>query len=130
MLFVVEFKYDAISKQLLSANWAGCSLYFLHGGVLVLPSFYLFIYLSRASSVASLIIQVRDQIGAASEAYTTATAMSDLSHVCNLHSSSQQHQIFNPLSEARGQTCILMDTSWVLNLLNHSGSSQYQLVFN
>ena len=34
-------------------------------------------------------------------AYTTATATSDLSHVCKLHHSSQQRQILNPLSEAR-----------------------------
>ena len=42
-------------------------------------------------------------------AYTTA--MQDLSCVCDLHYSSQQCWILNPLSEARDQTCILMDTS-------------------
>ena len=31
----------------------------------------------------------------------TAIAMQDLSQVCDLHSRSQQHQILNPLSEAR-----------------------------
>ena len=46
-------------------------------------------------------------------AYTTATAMPDPSHICELHYSSQQHWIFNPLSEARDGTCILMNTSWV-----------------
>ena len=30
--------------------------------------------------------------------------MPDPSHVCNLHHSSQQHQILNPLREARDQT--------------------------
>ena len=34
-------------------------------------------------------------------AYTTATATWDLSHICNLHHSSQQHRILNPLSRAR-----------------------------
>ena len=34
-------------------------------------------------------------------AYITATAMSDLSHICDLHHSSQEHQILNPLSEGR-----------------------------
>ena len=34
-------------------------------------------------------------------AYVTATAMGDLSHVCDLHPSSQQCRILNPLSEAR-----------------------------
>ena len=33
-------------------------------------------------------------------AYTTAMAMPDPSHVCDLHHSSWQHQILNPLSEA------------------------------
>ena len=43
------------------------------------------------------------------------------SHVCNLHHSSQQHQIFNLLSEARDQTCIFMDTSQICFLLCHDG---------
>ena len=34
-------------------------------------------------------------------AYATATAMWDLSHACDLHHSSQECQILNPLSEAR-----------------------------
>ena len=45
--------------------------------------------------------------------YATATAMQDLSHVCDLHHSSWQYQIADPLSEARDQTLILMDTSWI-----------------
>ena len=46
-------------------------------------------------------------------AYTPATAMPDPSHVCNLHCSSQKRQILNPLSEARDQTWVLMDTSQI-----------------
>ena len=46
-------------------------------------------------------------------AYTTATAMLDPSHICNLHHSSRQNQILNPLREARDRTHILMDTSWI-----------------
>ena len=42
-------------------------------------------------------------------AYTTATATRDLSCVCNLYHSSQQHQILKPLSKARDQTYILID---------------------
>ena len=46
-------------------------------------------------------------------AYTTATATQNLSYAYNIYHSSQQHQILNPLSGARDQTCILMDLSWV-----------------
>ena len=48
-------------------------------------------------------------------AYTTATAMwdPDLSLVCDLHHSSQQHWILHSLIEARDRTCILMVTSQV-----------------
>ena len=37
-------------------------------------------------------------------AYITATATRDPSHICDLHHSSQQHWILNPLSEARNRT--------------------------
>ena len=37
-------------------------------------------------------------------AYTTTTATRDPSHVCNLHHSSRQCQILDPLSEARDLT--------------------------
>ena len=46
-------------------------------------------------------------------AYTTATAIRDLSHVCDLHHSSQQHRIPHPLSEAKDQTLVLMDTGQI-----------------
>ena len=56
-------------------------------------------------------------------ACTTATAMPDPSCICDLHRSSWQHRILNPLSRARDRTCILMDTSQVLHPLSHSGNS-------
>ena len=46
-------------------------------------------------------------------AYTTATAIPDPSRIFDLHHSSQEHGILNPLSEARDQTRILMNTSRV-----------------
>ena len=46
-------------------------------------------------------------------AYGTATAMKDLSPVCDLHHSSGQRWILNPLSIARDWTHILVDTSRV-----------------
>ena len=46
-------------------------------------------------------------------AYTTATATLDPSHVCDLHHNSRQHQILNPLGEAKDQTCVLTDASHI-----------------
>ena len=46
--------------------------------------------------------------------YATATATPDQSRVCDLHHSSWKRWMLNPLSEARDQTCILMDTSQIL----------------
>jgi len=45
--------------------------------------------------------------------YARATATPDASPDCDLHRSSWQCQILNPLSKARDQTCVLVDTSWV-----------------
>ena len=56
--------------------------------------------------------------------YTRATATPDPSRVCDLHHSSWQRQILNPLSEARDRTCVLMDTSRLLNPLSHNRNSQ------
>ena len=56
--------------------------------------------------------------------YGRATATPDPSLDCNLHRSSQQHWILNPLSEARVRTHILIDTlCQVLNPLSHNGNS-------
>ena len=41
------------------------------------------------------------KLGPQLPAYATATATSDPSHICDLHHSSQQYRILNPLSEAR-----------------------------
>ena len=53
------------------------------------------------------------RLGVSSElqppACTTAIAMKDPSHVCDLHHSSGQRWILNPLSEARDRTPVLMD---------------------
>ena len=46
-------------------------------------------------------------------ACTPATAMQDLSRICDLHHNLGQPRIFNPLSEARDRTHLLMDTSQV-----------------
>ena len=46
-------------------------------------------------------------------AYATVTAMPDPSHVCDLHHSSQQCQILNPLSEVKDGTPNLMVPRWI-----------------
>ena len=57
-------------------------------------------------------------------AYATATATRDPSCICDLHHSSQQHRIHNPLNRARDWTCILMDTSRIHNPLSRNRNSQ------
>ena len=64
------------------------------------------------------------RLGVEVELQRKPTSMQDLSHICDLHQSLQKHQILNPPSEARDQTCILMDTMLVLKLLNHNGNSR------
>ena len=56
-------------------------------------------------------------------AYITATTIWNLSHVCVLHPSSWQHQMLDPMSEARDQTRILRDISRVPNPLSHNRNS-------
>ena len=57
--------------------------------------------------------QARGQMGDVAPGYNKATATQDLSGICDLHHSLGQRQILNPLSEARDQTHIPMDTSQV-----------------
>ena len=54
--------------------------------------------------------QARSPIGATAAGYTAASATPDPSHICNLHHSSQQCRIFNPLREAG----IEPESSWTL----------------
>ena len=51
------------------------------------------------------------------------TVILDPSHICDLHHSLRQSKILNPLSEARGQTHILMGTSQVCDILSCKGNS-------
>ena len=56
-------------------------------------------------------------------AYTRATTTRDPNHICDLHHSSHQCQIVNPLSEARDWTHVLMDSSQICVPLSHDGNS-------
>ena len=62
-------------------------------------------------------------------AYTTATAAGDPSHVCDLHHSSRRCQIPDPLSEARDQTHILMDTRRIRFRCATTGTPQISFIF-
>ena len=80
------------------------------------------VFLFRATPAAYGTYQGRGRMGTAAAG------------LCHSHSNTRsklhlgltpqwQCQILNPLSEARDQICILMDTSWVLNLLSHNRNS-------
>ena len=66
------------------------------------------------------------QMPAYTTATATATATQDLSCVCDLHHSSQQHGILNPLSEAGDQTCNLMVTSRIGFLCTTKGTPTHR----
>ena len=53
------------------------------------------------------------RLGLELELQLPATATQDPSRICNLHHSSRQSRILNPLSGARDQTLIFMDCSRV-----------------
>ena len=75
-------------------------------------AFFFFPLDFRAAHAAYGSSQARGPIGA-STATATATATQDPSWVCDLPHSSRQCWILNPLSEARDQTHILIDTCQV-----------------
>ena len=62
-------------------------------------------------------------------AFATATVTQDLNRICNLHHSSQQHQILNPLREARDRTCDHMAPSQICFYCVNSGNSRYLNLF-
>ena len=75
--------------------------------------YFILFFLFMAAPVAQGRSQARGQIRVAAEAYITAVATLDPSCISNLHCSFQHHRIFNPLSEARDGTRILVDSRWI-----------------
>ena len=69
-----------------------------------------FFFLYRAACAAYGGSQVRSQTRVTAANLATATARWDLNCICKSHHSSQQCWIPNPLSKARDQSCIFMDT--------------------
>ena len=62
-------------------------------------------------------------------AYITVTATRDPGHVCDLHQSSRQCWILNPLSRTRDWNHILMDTSQVHNPLSYNWNSPNSILY-
>ena len=58
----------------------------------------------------------------------TATATAGSSLICDLHHSSQQHRIPDPLSKARDGTCILIDVSRIRFCCATKGTPRGELV--
>ena len=73
----------------------------------------LFFCLFRAAPTAYGGSQLRVKLEPQLPAYTTATATPEWSLVCDLHHSSRQCRIFNPLSKAMDQTLVLVNNSGV-----------------
>ena len=57
--------------------------------------------------------QARGQIGAAADGLCHSHSNVDSEPICDLRHHSWQRQILNPLSKAKDQTQVLMDTSQV-----------------
>ena len=87
--------------------------------------FFFFFFFFRAAFAAYVIPRQEVKSEPSSPAYTTASATRDWSLIFNLHRSSWQQRILNTLSKARDWTHVLMDTSLVLNLLNHNGNPTF-----
>ena len=81
---------------------------------------FLFFHYFRAAPTAYGSSQARDPVGATAAGLHHSHSntgsgpyLQPTPRVCNLHHSSWQQQILNPLREARDQTCVLTDTSWI-----------------
>ena len=85
-----------------------------------LPGFFLFVFLGPHPWPMEV-----PRLGVKSElqlpAFARATATGDPSRICDLHYSSWQRWILNPLSEARDQTRNLVVPSWIRFLCATTG---------
>ena len=84
--------------------WLLCTL--VHGSTTV-PHPYFFVCFLGPHSQHMEVPRLRVESELQLPAYVPATAMPDLSHVCDLHHSSQWWRILNLLSMARDRTCNL-----------------------
>ena len=75
--------------------------------------FFCLFAFSRAAPMAQGGSQARGPIGAIATGLHHSHSNRDPTRICNLYHSSWQCRILNTLSEARNQTHVLMDTSWI-----------------
>ena len=112
VLFPVRVQLWERKKESLSP-WCGNRLRFLFTSfsffLFFFFFFFFFCFLGAHSQHMEACIESELQL----LAYTTATARQDPSCICDLHHSSRQCRILNPLSEVRDQTRILMDPTQV-----------------
>ena len=94
--------YEALGNQLSSRVSVSLSVFFLFVCLFFVFCHFRAMLEAYGSSQELLLL-----------AYARATATPDLSRICDLHHSSRQCQILNPLSEARDQTRNLMIPSWI-----------------
>ena len=87
----------------------------------------LFFCLFRAAPVAYGGSQARGWIRAVAAGLWHSHSIAGSELCLNLYHRSRQHQILNPLSKAKHQTCILMDASQIWHLLKSSVQSYRQL---
>ena len=104
--------YSHLLEILLSVLWGGAPRSGIAGsrGIPTFNGFFFFLgpHL-RHMEVPRLGVESELQL----LAYATAIATWDLSQSCDLHHSSQQSWILNPLSEAGDGTRVFMDPSWI-----------------
>ena len=113
LFFVLNVYCLWFVKWFLWSYWnenLGFVLFSIDMGYYVNWFIYLFM-LFKAVPAAYGSSQGRGGIGASATGLCHSHSNSGSSHVCNLHHSSGQRQIPNPLSQARNPACILMDSS-------------------
>ena len=107
-------KFGKIVHKLIVSSYSMRVKEFSHGEIKCF--FFFFFFFNDFSGLRIRYMEV-SRLEVESElpllACATATATQDPSLACDLHHSSWQHRILNPLRGARFLTFILMDTSWV-----------------
>ena len=92
---------------------------------------YLFIFLGPHlghMEIPRLEVKSRAAAACLRHSHSNSNPGSESCLACDLHHSSQQCRILNPLSEARDQIHILMDTSWFPNPPSHSRHSSFSFL--